>query len=152
MIQRQAVTETIATRDKRASRADKGGIRDDLCATTGWHRNHARKALTQALRPTPARAVRGHTGYARADHQAHALIRAALTGSGDIDPTTDGVLTVRLDFVNAVRAGQHPPGDRHRLHAGVRRARRPRQIDAHVDQLGHPEALGQFGRSDQPGV
>ncbi len=26
-------------------------ILDELCATTGWHRNHARKALTQALTP-----------------------------------------------------------------------------------------------------
>jgi len=24
---------------------------DELCATTGWHRNHARKALAQALKP-----------------------------------------------------------------------------------------------------
>ena len=41
----------IATRYKRASKADKGKILDELCATTGWHRNHARKALGAALRP-----------------------------------------------------------------------------------------------------
>ena len=47
--------------------------------------------------PEPwARAIRIHTGYARANHEAHALIRQALTGSGDIDPR-DGVLTIRLD-------------------------------------------------------
>jgi hypothetical protein len=43
-----------------------------------------------------ARDVRVHTGYARANHEAHTLIRQALTGSGDLDPG-DGVLTVRLD-------------------------------------------------------
>src|ERR1035437_8081420 len=32
-----------------------------------------------------ARDVRVHTGYARANHEAHTLIRQALTGSGDID-------------------------------------------------------------------
>ncbi len=48
MGQRQAVTKAIASRYRRASRADKGVILDELCAMTGWHRNHARKALGQA--------------------------------------------------------------------------------------------------------
>jgi hypothetical protein len=43
-----------------------------------------------------ARDVRVHTGYARANHEAHTLIRQALTGSGDIDPD-NSTLTVRLD-------------------------------------------------------
>jgi hypothetical protein len=50
-----------------------------------------------------ARDVRVHTGYARANHEAHTLIRQALTGSGDIDPG-DGVLTVRLDPLPTQRA------------------------------------------------
>lgn len=58
MSQRQAVTKAIATRYRRASRAAKGAILDELCATTGWHRNHARKALGQALRPKVVRARR----------------------------------------------------------------------------------------------
>ena len=29
----------------------KGVILDELCANTGWHRNHARKALNAALQP-----------------------------------------------------------------------------------------------------
>ena len=41
----------IATRYKRADKPAKGVILDELCATTGWHRNHARKALGAALRP-----------------------------------------------------------------------------------------------------
>jgi hypothetical protein len=50
-----------------------------------------------------ARDVRVHTGYARASHEAHALVRQALTGSGDIDPS-DGTLTIRLDPLPTQRA------------------------------------------------
>lgn len=53
MGQRKAVTKAIATRYKRA---DKGVILDELGATTGWHRNHALKALAAALRPKIVRA------------------------------------------------------------------------------------------------
>jgi len=50
-----------------------------------------------------ARDVRVHTNYARANHEAHALVRQALTGSGDIDPG-NGTLTVRLDPLPTQRA------------------------------------------------
>jgi hypothetical protein len=52
MGQRKAVTKANATRYRRASKADKSKILDELCATTGWHRSHARKALGVALKPT----------------------------------------------------------------------------------------------------
>jgi hypothetical protein len=68
------------------------------------------KLITHAIRIAAfntatalARAVRVHTSYARANHEAHALIRQVLTGSGDIDPR-DGVLTVRLDPLPTRRA------------------------------------------------
>ena len=47
--------------------------------------------------------MRTHTGYARANDEAHTLIRQALTGSGDLDPR-DGTLTVRLDPLPTPRA------------------------------------------------
>jgi hypothetical protein len=50
-----------------------------------------------------ARDLRIHTGYARANHEAHVLVRQALTSSGDIDPR-DGLLTVRLDPLPTGRA------------------------------------------------
>ena len=58
LAERRAVTETTAIRYSLADKRTKGIILDELCATTGWHRNHARKALTTALQPrvvTPRR-------------------------------------------------------------------------------------------------
>src|SRR2546428_2645240 len=58
MSQRRAVTKTIATRYKRADKAAKSTILEELCGTTGWHRNHARKALAAALKPKVVRPAR----------------------------------------------------------------------------------------------
>jgi hypothetical protein len=51
LAERTAVTETIAVRYILASKREKSRILDELCAMTGWHRNHARKALKSALQP-----------------------------------------------------------------------------------------------------
>ena len=51
LAERRAVTETTAIRYQLASKRGKGRILDELCANTGWHRNHARKALITALQP-----------------------------------------------------------------------------------------------------
>lgn len=51
MSERRAVAETTAVRYVLASKRGKSRILDELCANTGWHRNHARKALKAALAP-----------------------------------------------------------------------------------------------------
>ena len=69
------------------------------------------KLLTHAIRiaafntaTTLARELRLHTSYARKNDEAHTLIRQVLTCSGDIDPSTEGVLTIRLDPLPTRRA------------------------------------------------
>jgi hypothetical protein len=59
LAQRRAITEAAATRYQLAGKGGKSRILDELCANTGWHRNHARRALKAALQPkavTPRRA------------------------------------------------------------------------------------------------
>ena len=51
LAQRTAVTRAIAVRYRGAGKSEEAKILDELCATTGWHGDHARKALRRALRP-----------------------------------------------------------------------------------------------------
>jgi hypothetical protein len=44
---RREVLSAVTERYQRAKRAEKGRILDALCATTGWHRKHAVRALRQ---------------------------------------------------------------------------------------------------------
>jgi hypothetical protein len=48
---RREVTAAVAERYGSAGRREKGRILDELCATTGWHRKHAVRALRAKVQP-----------------------------------------------------------------------------------------------------
>jgi hypothetical protein len=49
MAARKAVTSAQLERWVKASRREKSAILDGVCQVTGWHRDHARKAIRRAL-------------------------------------------------------------------------------------------------------
>lgn len=59
MAERSAVTKQMARRYERATKTQKGLMLDELCALTGWTRRHARRALAEAIRPSPVLPGRG---------------------------------------------------------------------------------------------
>src|SRR6202047_3750579 len=55
---RREVVSAVAERYRSARRTEKGRILDELCATTGWHRKHAVRALRQHETPNGIQAPR----------------------------------------------------------------------------------------------
>ncbi|MDP9143854.1 MAG: transposase family protein [Actinomycetota bacterium] len=50
---RRRVTAVMVKKYRKVSRTERSRILDHLCEVTGWHRDHARKALRQAMTATP---------------------------------------------------------------------------------------------------
>jgi hypothetical protein len=67
MAERKAVTRQMVARYQKGSKRAKGQMLDHLCALTGWNRDHARKALRQALGPPASR--RSRTGAVTYGHE-----------------------------------------------------------------------------------
>ena len=49
LAQRKAITKAQLAKWSKATRAEKTAILDAVCGVTGWHRDHARKAIRAAL-------------------------------------------------------------------------------------------------------
>ncbi|WP_405825858.1 hypothetical protein OG705_34950 [Streptomyces sp. NBC_00838] len=61
--ERRMLVVAVAARYAEADKREKTQTLDWLCAATGWHRSHARKALLTASRPRPADPPRGQAKY-----------------------------------------------------------------------------------------
>jgi hypothetical protein len=73
---RREVVSAVAERYRSANQVEKGRILDELCATTGWHRKHAVRALRQRETVTP---VPGHEAPRARRRRYGAAIKDALT-------------------------------------------------------------------------
>ncbi len=58
LAQRKAITQAQLVKWPKATRVEKGAILDAVCEVTGWHRDHARKAIRGALAGRSARGPR----------------------------------------------------------------------------------------------
>jgi hypothetical protein len=84
---RREVLSAVAERYRRAGRSEKGRILDELCATTGWHRKHAVRALSGRGSSAPVE------GLARRRRRQYDAIRDALTALWE---ASDRVCSKRL--------------------------------------------------------
>ena len=61
---RREVLAAVAERYRAGTRCEKGRMLDELCATTGWHRKHALRALRSSGLPAAGKArCRGGRKY-----------------------------------------------------------------------------------------
>lgn len=116
---RSEVLTAVAERYRSAERSEKGKILDELCATTGWHRKHAVRALSGRGSSAPVEGM-----GARRRHKYDA-IRDALTALWE---ASDRVCGKRLVAMIPILL---PPLERHgRLQLGKRERRLVLSISA----------------------
>ena len=143
MSQRKAVTKATATRYRSASKGAKMVIQNELCATTGLHRDHARKALREALGPRRVPVARKarpptydedvmvalRTVWAVMDAPAGKRMApflpemvARLRAFGELD--LDDAAAARLGSMSAATIDRRLAGERRRLRGGLLRCGR----------------------------
>ena len=118
MGQRKAVIKAIATRDKRAGKAQKSVILDEFCATTGWHRRHPRESFVMARRPVLVQAPRRPRAPTYGPEVVAALgfcwaVLGAPTGKR-LAPVLSTLVSTRRRFAELDVTGHHRPAARAR--------------------------------------
>ncbi len=58
LVMRKAITKAQVAKYRKGTKSEKAAILDAVCATTGWHRDHARKSMRLTLHPATPPAAR----------------------------------------------------------------------------------------------
>ena len=58
LVMRKAITKAQVAKYRKGTKSEKAAILDAVCATTGWHRDHARKSMRLTLHPAAPPAAR----------------------------------------------------------------------------------------------
>lgn len=114
---RRRVTAAMVNTNPKATKTEKAQLLDQLCAVTGWHRDHARKAMRAAMsgQPPPARRPREPV-WTHGPKVIEALRRAwrcstARPGNGSVVVTAEAPRRLSTHITEARRRGVPEPAD-----------------------------------------